>query len=65
VRSAIVRRLAPLGLRAVPANSVRNDAVINEQGSPVMVLRIEAREDATIARQVSELLGRSGRAVTG
>src|SRR5467141_3399587 len=38
VRSAIVRRLAPLGLRAVPANSVRNDAVISEQGSAVMVL---------------------------
>ena len=65
VRSGIVRRLAPLGLRAVPATDMRSDAVISEQGSPVKVLRIEAQEDATIARQVSDLLGRSGRAVIG
>ena len=59
VRSAIVRRLAPVGLRAVPATDVKNDAVISEPGSPVAVLRIEAREDAVIARQTAELLGAS------
>jgi acetate kinase len=56
VRSAIVRRLAPVGLRAVPATDVKNDAVISEPGSPVAVLRIEAREDAVIARQTADLL---------
>jgi acetate kinase len=56
VRSAIVRRLAPLGLGAVPATDVRNDAVISASGSAVAVLRVEAREDAVIARQTAELL---------
>ncbi|HEX9096468.1 MAG TPA: acetate/propionate family kinase [Candidatus Dormibacteraeota bacterium] len=56
VRSAIVRRLAPLGLGALPATDVRNDAVISPPGSVVAVLRVEAREDAVIARQVAELL---------
>jgi len=56
VRSAIVRRLAPLGLGALPATDVRNDAVLSPPGSAVAVLRIEAREDAVIARQVAELL---------
>jgi acetate kinase len=56
VRSAIVRRLAPLGLGAVPATDVRNDAVIGSPGSEVALLRVEAREDAVIARQTAELL---------
>ena len=56
VRSAIVRRLAPLGLGALPATDVRNDAVISAPGSVVAVLRVEAREDAVIARQVAGLL---------
>jgi acetate kinase len=56
VRSAIVRRLAPLGLGAIPAIDVRNDAVISPPGSVVAVLRVEAREDAVIARQAAELL---------
>jgi acetate kinase len=56
VRSAIVGRLAPLGLAGVPAAAVRNDAVISARGSAVAVLRIEAREDAVIANQVAELL---------
>lgn len=56
VRSAIVGRLAPLGLGAIPGMDVRNDAVISRPGSPVAVLRIEAREDAVIARQTAELL---------
>jgi acetate kinase len=56
VRSAIVRRLGPLGLGALPALDVRNDAVISPPGSVVAVLRVEAREDAVIARQAAELL---------
>jgi acetate kinase len=56
VRSAIVRRLAPLGLGALPATDVRNDAVISPAGSAVAVVRVEAREDAVIARQAAELL---------
>ena len=60
VRSAIVGRLAPLGLDPVPATDVRNDAVLNAPGSVVALLRIEAREDAVIARQSAELLERAG-----
>jgi acetate kinase len=56
IRSAIVRRLAPLGLGSLPATDVRNDAVISSSGSAVAVLRIEAREDAVIAQQTAALL---------
>ena len=56
IRSAIAGRLAPLGLGAIPATDVRNDAVISRPGGTVGVLRIEAREDAVIARQTAELL---------
>ena len=55
-RSAIVRRLRPLGLGALAATDVRNDAVISQSESAVAVLRVEAREDAVIARQTAELL---------
>ncbi|MEA2667132.1 MAG: acetate kinase [Chloroflexota bacterium] len=55
-RSAIVRRLAALGLPALPAADVRNDALISPPGSAVAVLRVEAHEDAVIARQTAELL---------
>jgi acetate kinase len=56
VRSAIVRRLAPLGLGALPATDVRNDAVISARGIVVAVLRIAAREDAVVARQATDVL---------
>jgi len=56
VRSAIVGRLAPLGIGAVPAMDARNDAVISRAGSTVAILRVEAREDAVIAGQVVGLL---------
>jgi acetate kinase len=56
VRSGIVGRLAPLGIGSVPATDARNDAVISRPGSSVAILRIEAREDAVIARQTAELL---------
>jgi acetate kinase len=56
VRSAIVGRLAPLGIGAVPASEVRNDTVISSRGGAVALLRVEAREDAVIARQAADLL---------
>ena len=56
VRSAITGRLAPLGIAPAPASDVRNDAVISRSGAVVAILRIEAREDAVIARQVADLL---------
>jgi acetate kinase len=56
VRSATVRRLAPLGLGPLPATDVRNDAVISPPGTAVALLRVEAREDAVIARQTADLL---------
>ena len=56
VRSAIVGRLAPLGIGPVAATAVRNDAVISGSGAPIALLRVEAREDAVIARQTAELL---------
>src|SRR5260370_40186188 len=56
VRSAMVRRLAPLGLPALAATAVRNDAGISPSGNAVAVLRVEAREDAVIAGQAAELL---------
>jgi acetate kinase len=56
VRSAIAGRLLALGIGAVPAMDVRNDAVISGPGSAVALLRVEAREDAVIARQTAELL---------
>jgi len=57
VRSAIVGRLEPMGIAAVPATDVRNDAVISRSGAAIAILRVEAREDAVIARQVARLLG--------
>src|SRR5438309_6071632 len=56
VRSAITGRLAPLGITPAPASDVRNDAVISRSGAAVAILRIEAREDAVIARQTADLL---------
>ncbi len=56
VRSAIARRLTLLGLPAIPPTEIRTDAVISEPGSPVATLRVEAREDAVIARQAAALL---------
>ena len=58
VRSSITRRLGPLGITPVPATDIRNDAVVSRPDSPVAILRVEAREDAVIARQTVELLSR-------
>ena len=56
VRSAIIGRLAPLGIGPVAATAVRNDAVISPSGATVAILRVEAREDAVIASQTAELI---------
>jgi acetate kinase len=56
VRSAVVRRLSALGIAPVPARDVRNDAIISGPGDGVVVLRIEAREDAVVASQAARLL---------
>jgi len=56
VRSAIVQRLSPLGFPTIPATDVRADAVISDRGPGAAVLRIEAREDAVIARQVDAIM---------
>ena len=56
VRSAVVRRLSALGIAPVPARDVRNDAIISDPGDGVVVLRIEAREDAVISSKVAAIL---------
>jgi acetate kinase len=56
VRSAIAARLAPMRIGAVAATEIRNDAVFSRPGSPVALLRVEAREDVVIARQTASLL---------
>ena len=56
IRSAIVQRLALLGLAPVVAREVRNDAIISEPLARVAVLRVEAREDAVISSRVAAIL---------
>lgn len=56
VRSAIVARLAVLGLAPIAADVVDEDAVLSAPGARVAVLRIEAREDLVIAAQTAELV---------
>ena len=58
VRAAIVARLGPLGIAPVPAREVEADAVLSRPGAAVAVMRIEAREDVVVARQVETLLAR-------
>ena len=56
IRSAIVRRLGPLGFGGIQPGVEEGDAVLTEAGWRPAVLRITAREDAVIARQVAALL---------
>lgn len=55
IRAQICERLSPLG---VPADlrSADGDAILTPPGAPVAVLRIAAREDLVIAREVASLL---------
>ena len=57
VRSAITRRLAVLGVDAVPARSRRRDAILSRPGTRPAVLVVAAREDLVIAAAVT---GRRG-----
>jgi acetate kinase len=58
VRAAICGRLRVLGVPAVLAlPSEEDDQVMSLPGSPVPVLRVTAREDLVIAREVQRLLG--------
>lgn len=58
VRSAIVRRLAPLGFNEIRVAHAREDLVLSEPGWRPAVLRVEAREDAVIAGQTAALLAK-------
>jgi acetate kinase len=55
-RAAIASRLATLGVPAIAADVVIEDSVLSVPGVRPAVLRIEAREDAVIARQVAAAL---------
>lgn len=55
IRARIARRLAPLGVVGVIADQVEADTVLVRE--PVAVVRVKAREDVVIARQVRERLG--------
>ena len=57
IRAAIVSRLAPLGLPSIKDADVTEDKVLDEAGGAPVVLRIESREDAVVARQIQALLG--------
>ncbi|HEY8678079.1 MAG TPA: acetate/propionate family kinase [Candidatus Dormibacteraeota bacterium] len=58
VRSAIVRRLAPLGFNEIRVAHASEDLVLSEPGWRPAVLRVEAREDAVIAGQTAALLAK-------
>jgi acetate kinase len=53
VRSAIVRRLAPLGVAPIGAAARRGDAVLSAPDQRPAVLRVAAREDLVIAAAVA------------
>jgi acetate kinase len=55
-RSAIVSRLATLGVGAIGDDAVTEDAVLGVPEATPAVLRVEAREDAVIARQLEMAL---------
>jgi len=57
VRSAIVGRLGALGFSGLKAGDTVGDGLLTEGGWRPAVLRIQAREDAVIARQVAALAG--------
>jgi acetate kinase len=57
VRAAICQRLSLLGVNDLPASPAEEgDAVLSDAGSHVAVLRIHAREDVVMAREVARLL---------
>lgn len=56
IRKRIAERLAILGIRDVPDETVPTDAVLGERGDRPVVMRIAAREDVVIADSVRKLL---------
>ena len=56
IRLAIVRRLGALGFGGIQPGVGEGDTLLTEPGWRPAVLRITAREDAVIARQVAALL---------
>jgi len=59
VRAAVVGRLAPLRVPPIRADSGGQDGLLTAPGRRPAVLRIEAREDAMVARQAEALLAPS------
>jgi acetate kinase len=57
IRSAIVRRLAVIGIRPVPVRAVTRDGILSRAGQRPAVLRVEAREDLVIASAALQLVG--------
>jgi acetate kinase len=60
LRARIVGRLASVGLAPIPAEAVREDAVLSAPGVTPAVLRIEAREDVVVARAAARLVAQGG-----
>jgi len=58
LRARIARRLAPLGVPALPSSSPDEDAVLAR--GKVAVVRVAAREDVIVARDVRDTLMSSG-----
>jgi acetate kinase len=56
VRSSIVQRLVPLGFTGLGDGEARQDRVLSQPGWRPAVLRVEAREDAVIAKQVARVV---------
>ena len=56
IRAAIVERLRPLAVPSISAAEAPKDSILSQDDSPVAVFRVEAREDAVIAAEVTALL---------
>jgi acetate kinase len=57
LRARIVQRLGSIGLAPIRDEAVAEDAVLSSPGSSPHVLRIEAREDLIVAREVARVVG--------
>ena len=57
LRARIVQRLGSIGLAPIRDEAVAEDAVLSSPGSSPPVLRIEAREDLIVAREVARVVG--------
>jgi acetate kinase len=57
LRARIVQRLGSIGLAPIRDEAVAEDALLSSPGSSPPVLRIEAREDLIVAREVARVVG--------